>query len=57
VLLKRDESVHRRVFVQLHSPLLVLCGAPSELSAKVRKNLDMRQEPKSFSRIAVKFEL
>jgi hypothetical protein len=47
----------RRVFVQLHSPLLVLCGAPSELSAKVRKNLDMRQEPKSFSRIAVKFEL
>jgi len=39
--------------VPVHGPLLVLCGAPSELSAKIRENLDIRQEPKSFSRIAM----
>lgn len=39
--------------LQVHGPLLVLRGAPSELAAKIRENLDIRQQPKSFSRIAM----
>jgi len=40
-------------FVQVRGPLLVLGGAPSELVAKIREDLYIRQQPKSFSRIAM----
>ena len=39
--------------MQPRSPLSVLCGEASEMPAKVREKFDIRQQPKSFSRLTM----
>jgi len=47
-------GIHRIGFlVQLRSPHFVLCGEVSKVPTNVREELDIGQQPKSFSRIAM----
>src|SRR5947207_14432508 len=53
-LILRQRRIHRiEVLVQVRSARFVLYGESSEVPTDLREDLDIRQQPKSISRIAM----